>query len=213
MIAKMAKYDFVLYAAQSEDFIEKLRELGLVDITTTGWEPSEEDRQLLLDIEGHAKAFEFLRNFRAEEGRCKAGAEPFATGAEAYEHYAAAHQQATALHAEIGRLEKTADELRPWGEFSPERTRSLAEQGIVLRYFLTPKSNYDKFEAQWAERYTIAPINRTESTVYFVVVAAPGEEVTLDAQEMKTPSMDIREAERRIDEARKELSEIGRAHV
>ena len=28
MIAKMAKYDFVLYAAQSEDFIEKLRELG-----------------------------------------------------------------------------------------------------------------------------------------------------------------------------------------
>ena len=43
MIAKMAKYDFVLYAAQSEDFIEKLRELGLVDITTTGWEPSEED--------------------------------------------------------------------------------------------------------------------------------------------------------------------------
>lgn len=66
MIAKMAKYDFVLYAAQSEDFIEKLRELGLVDITTTGWEPSEEDRQLLLDIEGHAKAFEFLRNFRAE---------------------------------------------------------------------------------------------------------------------------------------------------
>ena len=127
MIAKMAKYDFVLYAAQSEDFIEKLRELGLVDITTTGWEPSEEDRQLLLDIEGHAKAFEFLRNFRAEEGRCKAGAKPFATGAEAYEHYAAAHQQATALHAEIGRLEKTADELRPWGEFSPERPRLLLQ--------------------------------------------------------------------------------------
>ena len=42
MIAKMAKYDFVLYAAKSEDFIEKLRELGLVDITTTGCEPSEE---------------------------------------------------------------------------------------------------------------------------------------------------------------------------
>lgn len=78
----------------------------------------------------------------------------------------------------------------------------------MLRYFLTPKSNYDKFEAQWAERYTIAPINRTESTVYFVVVAAPGEEVTLDAQEMKTPSMDIREAERRIAEARKELSAL-----
>ena len=40
MIAKMSKYDFVLYAAQSGDFIGRLRELGLVDITTKGWEPS-----------------------------------------------------------------------------------------------------------------------------------------------------------------------------
>ena len=71
MIAKMAKYDFVLYAAQSEDFIEKLRELGLVDITTTGWEPSEEDRQLLLDIEGHMKAAEFPCRGRSFQGRCE----------------------------------------------------------------------------------------------------------------------------------------------
>ncbi|MFQ7503832.1 MAG: hypothetical protein ACLRMJ_13435 [Alistipes finegoldii] len=182
----MAKYDFVLYAAQSEDFIEKLRELGLVDITTTGWEPSEEDRQLLLDIEGHTKAADFLRNFRAGEGRFEAGAKPFASGAEAYEHYAAAHQKATALAAEIARLEKSADELRPWGEFSPERTKALASQGIVLRYFFTPKSNYDKFGPEWSERYTLSLINRTDSTAYFVVVTAPGEDVTLDAQEMKT---------------------------
>ena len=205
MIAKMAKYDFVLYAAQSEDFIGKLRELGLVDITTTGWEPSEEDRQLLLDIEGHAKAADFLRNFRAGEGRFKAGAKPFASGAEAYEHYVAAHQKATALAAEIGRLEKSADELRPWGEFSPERTKALASQGIVLRYFFTPKSNYDKFGPEWSERYMLSLINRTDSTAYFVAVTAPGEDVTLDAQEMKAPSMDFREAERRIAEAGQEL--------
>ena len=31
MIAKMSKYAFVLYAAQSDDFIGRLRELGLTD--------------------------------------------------------------------------------------------------------------------------------------------------------------------------------------
>ena len=41
MIVKMSRYDFVLMAAQSEDFVARLRELGLVDITTTGWEPRE----------------------------------------------------------------------------------------------------------------------------------------------------------------------------
>ena len=29
----MSKYDFILYAGQSDDFIERLRELGLVDVT------------------------------------------------------------------------------------------------------------------------------------------------------------------------------------
>jgi len=75
----------------------------------------------------------------------------------------------------------------------------------VLRYFFTPKSNYDKFGPEWSERYTLSLINRTDSTAYFVVVTAPGEDVTLDAQEMKAPSMDVREAERRIAEAKQEL--------
>ena len=204
MIARMSKYNFVLYAAQSEDFIEKLRGLGLVDITTTGWEPSEEDRQLLLDIEGHAKAAEFLNTLRAE-GRCKADAEPFASGREAYEHYTAAHQQAAALHAEIGRLEKAAEELRPWGAFDVERTKKLAAQGIVLRYFFTQRNTFDKMLGEWSECYTISEVSRTDAAVWFVVVAKPGEEVTLDAQEMKTPTMDVREAERRIAEAEKKL--------
>ena len=204
MIARMSKYNFVLYAAQSEDFIEKLRGLGLVDITTTGWEPSEEDRQLLLDIEGHAKAVEFLNTLRAE-GRCKADAEPFASGREAYEHYTAAHQQAAALHAEIGRLEKAAEELRPWGAFDVERTKKLAAQGIVLRYFFTQRNTFDKMLGEWSECYTISEVSRTDAAVWFVVVAKPGEEVTLDAQEMKTPTMDVREAERRIAEAEKKL--------
>ena len=208
MIAKMSKYNFVLYAAQSGDFIEKLRELGLVDITTKGWEPSEEDRQLLLDIEGHAKAAEFLKNFRAEEGRCDAKAKAFASGKEAYEHYAAAHQQATALHTEIGRLEKAAEELRPWGAFDVERTKKLAAEGIVLRYFFTQRNTFDKQLAEWSETYTISEVSRTDAMVWFVVVAKPGEEVTLDAQEMKTPTMDIRGVESRIADARKKLGAL-----
>lgn len=208
MIAKMAKYDFVLYAAQSEDFIEKLRELGLVDITTTGWEPSEEDRQLLLDIEGTAKASEFLRTWRADEAHAALVGEPFATGAEAYERYVAAQREAAALRTEIDRLEKTADELRPWGAFDVARTQALAEQGIVLRYFSAQRNVYDKSFAAWSEQYTLSEVARTDATVWFVAVTAPGAEVDLDAQEMKAPAMDVREADRRIAEAGAKLAAL-----
>ena len=198
MIAKMSKYDFVLYAAQSGDFIGRLRELGLVDITTKGWEPSEEDRQLLLDIEGCTRALEFVRTFRSDAERCDAAARPFASGKEAYEHYAAAQRDAAALHAEIGRLEKSAEELRPWGAFDADRLGRLAGEGIVLRYFSAQRNVFDKSAAEWGEGRTIVEISRNDSTVWFVVVTAPGEELDLDAQEMKAPQMDVREAERRI---------------
>lgn len=208
MIAKMTRYDFVLFAAQSEDFIERLRELGLVDLTTTGWEPSEQDRQLLLDIEGHTKAFDFLKGFRADAQRVDAGAKPFSSGAEAYEHYLTAMQQCTALNTEIGRLEKLADELRPWGAFDLARTKALMQQGVVLRYFFMAKNNYDKFAAQLSEQYTISLISRGDANAYFVVVTSAGEELTLDAQEMKSPTMDICEADRRIAQAQAELDKL-----
>ena len=207
MIARMSKYNFVLFAAQSEDFVEKLRGLGLVDITTAGWEPSEEDRQLLLDIESLAKAAEFLKNFRAGE-RCDAAAAPFASGEEAYARYAAAQREAAALQAEIGRLEKAAEELRPWGAFDPARVGALAADGVVLRYFSTQRNLFDKNAAGWSAQYALAEIGRSDATVWFVVVAAPGEEIPLDAQEMKAPGMDIREAERRIAEARAGLARL-----
>ena len=56
MISKMIRYDLVLFAREQEAFIAQLRDLGLVDITTTGWEPSEGDRELLLSIDAHNKS-------------------------------------------------------------------------------------------------------------------------------------------------------------
>ena len=96
MIARMSKYDLVLYAGQSSDFIEKLRGLGLVDITTTGWEPSDEDRQLLLTIDNHHKAVDALTRFLEDE-RFVRDEQPIADGGEAFDRYTAATQQAAAV--------------------------------------------------------------------------------------------------------------------
>ncbi|MDE5694596.1 MAG: V-type ATP synthase subunit I, partial [Alistipes sp.] len=162
----MSKYDFVLFAAQSADFVEKLRELGLVDITTAGWEPSEEDRQLMLDIEAGNKALDFLRAWAEEPAHKDAEARPYASGEEAFRQYTAAQRAAAASRAEIARLEKSADELRPWGEFDVDRAQKLAGQGIVLRYFSAQRNTYDKMLAQWSEQYTHSEISRTDSTLW-----------------------------------------------
>lgn len=209
MIAKMSKYDFVLYAGQSADFIERLRELGLVDITTAGWEPAEEDRQLLADIEAHVKAEDFLKAFRADE-RYVAG-QPMAAGTDVFGEYTALQQRAAELKAEIGRLSKIVAEWAPWGDFSTETVGKLATEGIVLRFFTTQKSTFERYEAEWNESYNISVIEQTGGTVYFVVVTRPGEEIELDAMEVKLPQMDASAASKRIAQLEGEVSGLDAA--
>ena len=212
MIVKMSRYDFVLLATQSDDFIARLRELGLVDITTTGWEPQEKDRQLVVDIDHYRKAIESLNLFAEGEEYAFASddakPQPYTSGEEAFEKYTELRQQKAALQAEILRLEKYAEELKPWGEFDCETREKLQQQGIVLRYFQTQASVFDKSAEEWSASYTIVEIFRDAAAVYFVVVAAPGDEVVIDAQEVKAPTMDSRTADAEADKCREELKAL-----
>ena len=190
MISKMTKYDFVLYAGQSEDFIEHLRELGLVDITTTGWEPQEEDRQLLTDIEARMKAKDALESFRSGENFLgEAG-----TTTNVFEKYTAASQKIAELRSDIARMGKIVSEWSAWGDFDVETVKRLASQGVVLRFFTTQRSTFDSNIKAWNEMYNISEINEQAGMVYFVVVTEPNAEVVLDAMEAKLPQYDARKA-------------------
>ena len=208
MIVKMSRYDFVLLATQSEDFIARLRDLGLVDITTLGWEPREQDRQLLTDIEQYRKAVDFLSTFAAENDSLVSSAKAYASGKEAFERYSDAMQRRVALQGESQRLRKLSEELEPWGEFSAADVAKLAQGGVVLRYFTTQSSVFDAQSAEWGNEHTVAEICRTSSSVYFVVVASADEELSFDAQEVKMPQMDYVAAREAADEADAQLQAL-----
>ena len=207
MIVRMSRYDFVLLAAQSDDFIARLRELGLVDITTTGWEPQEQDRQLLTEIDHYRKAVESLKAFASSEEYTSSEAK-YACGKQAYEAYSDLRQQKTTLQGEVARLERLAEELKPWGDFEGDARERLAEQGVVLRYYVAQTSTYDAHAAEWAADLTIVEIGRDSSSVYFVVVSTPGAEVVIDAQEVKAPTMDSRAAMAEADKCRAEVTAL-----
>ena len=207
MIVKMSRYDFVLLATQSDDFIARLRELGLVDITTTGWEPQEKDRLLVTDIDHYRKAIESLGAFADSEEYAESTVK-YSSGREAYEAYCDLRQQKTSLQGEIARLEKLAEELKPWGDFEGDARERLAQQGVVLRYFVAQSSTYDALAEQWANDYTVVEIGRDSSSVYFVVVTTPAAEIVIDAQEVKAPQMDSRAAMAEAEKCREQISRI-----
>ena len=199
MISKMIRYDIVLYAGEQERFVETLRELGLVDITTTGWEPSEDDRSVLVEIEARTKAIEFLSSF-AKSKAFNASALPYATGEEAYECYAAAREDRQQLQQEEARLRKLADDVAPWGNFSASDIERLASRGVIVRLFTAQPAAYDRFVAEALEGVTVAEIARTQSGVCFAVVTTGDVQYIVDGQEVRLPDMNSAQLRAKADE-------------
>lgn len=198
MIVKMNKYTFVVLQRRREDFLQSLQELGMVDVTATGWEPSDDDRRLMNLIDRHREAAEHLGKLLKTEG-FQPG-EPYDTGAEAFEKYSVAQREVTRLEAEIARYEKLAAEVRPWGGYDPHVLKKLADKGVVMRWFTAYANDFARKRDEWAEGRIIEEINTEKGMTYFVIVTAPGDEVHIDAQEVKLPAESLPAIENRIGE-------------
>ena len=208
MIVKMLRYDLVLLKQQSEDFIERLRELGLVDITTTGWEPQEKDRLLLVEIDQYQKALDQLEAFAQSEDCVKDGVKSYESAEQAMEAYQKLTQHKASLVAEVARLEKLSEEVAPWGEFDAQMYSKLQSRGVQLRYFVTQTSTYDSSVDEWSQKNPVVEISRTTSSVYFVIVTVDQSALELDAQEIKAPAFDAKGAKVEAQKCEAELKSL-----
>lgn len=203
MIVKMMKYDIVLFAPERDRFIESLRQTGMVDITTSNWEPTEADRNLLLEVEARTKALAAIDAVDAErKSTVTVKAE------DAYTTYSEAQSAIAAAKGDIARLEKSLEEWTPWGDFDTDHLAALTKAGVVIRYFVTSSSTYNKGVAEWSEKYNLSLVSDADNFARFVVIGNGTEEIDVDAQELKAPQMSlsqlaaaVKQAQARIDSA------------
>lgn len=196
MIVRMNKYSFVVLESQREDFLQSIQELGMVDVTATGWEPSDDDLQLMQDIERHGEAVRRLRKLLATEG-FRPG-EPYGTGAEAFEKYWVARKETARLETEIVAYRKLAADVRHWGSYDPEVLERLAEQGVSMRFFTAYSADFGKKRTEWEQGRIIEVVNAEGGVTYFAVITTPDDEVRIDAQEVRLPAESLAEIETAI---------------
>ncbi len=125
MITRMTKYDIVVYHRDGEEFLARLQELGLVDVTVSGWEPGDEERALMTEIEKRRAAI--LKLEGVTHGK-QASDTP-------WEDYLASTAHLGELDARIAVLEHEADEVRPWGDFDAVKLSEIERAGVGLRYY------------------------------------------------------------------------------
>ena len=210
MISKMIRYDIVLHVGEQERFIDQLREIGLVDITTTGWEPSDADRKCLAKIDAYNKAIEALNAFKSSENFVPS-VEPYATGDEAFEGYVKTQEKRAEILSKVAQLEKQAADIEPWGSFSGEDIERLANSGVALRFFTAQHATFAALQEQTEEGVTIVEIGSTQSQVYFAVIAAKDATIAIDGQEVHLPATDYRATLKLIAELEAENRELDKS--
>ena len=207
MISKMIRYDIVLHVGEQERFIDQLREIGLVDITTTGWEPSDSDRKCLAKIDAYNKAIESLKAFKASEGYTSE-VEPFTSGEEAFDQYVKTQERRAEILSKIAQLEKQASDVEPWGNFSRKDIERLSEAGLTIRFFTAQHATFAAIKEQADDGVTVVEIGQTQSQAYFAVVASKDSVFAIDGQEVHLPDADYNDTLKLIAEqyaANKEL--------
>lgn len=206
MIVTMSKYNFVLHHSQHEAFLEKLQDLGLVDITTTGWEPSDADRALMSSVERHRAAVTHLREIAAQVD--VTNSKPFDTGEEAFRNYIEAMARQEALITAITRTEREVEELQVWGDFSPEQLQSLDNNGVKLSYFTAYLKEFETSVEGWNDQYIVVRIATVNGLVHFVVISDEGQTVSINANPIKAPTMTSEQKRRQAEALHQELEQI-----
>jgi V/A-type H+/Na+-transporting ATPase subunit I len=201
MIIPMTKYSFLIYHRDYDQFLDDLRNMGVVHLIEKQVEITDEIREQYQLIDRVDKAIRFL-NKRQVEPSDKQISEK---GKEVFEQITEMQSRMEHQHHALVNLQKELNELAPWGDFSSDLLKKLQENGINFRFFVTQTR---KFDPSWPEYYPVEVINRTGGNVYFVVIENGFEEIDISAEEFRFPKHSLSELRELLDKAHQELQEI-----
>lgn len=183
MIVKMKRYTFLVYHKQYMDFLEKIRDLGVLHVIEKAEGVAENDA-LREKMQFSAKIKNAIRQL---EKYVPKGAELQAENADAdivdlMDQVDEAFAKKETLEHQIASVEKEADRMEVWGSFSREQIQSLKAAGFVLGFY---SCNIRRFDQEWEVKYNAFEIDTVGSTIYFVTVTRPDEVVDIDADQVK----------------------------
>lgn len=198
MISPMTKYSFILLSGQTEEFLSKIQDLGVIDITRSVKPVDEKSEALLSEADTVKKALAVLNSCDSEPEK------GFRFDGDPVEAALKAQAGVEELKNELSSAKKELSARKPWGQFSTEAIGRLEAQGLKIRFYSCQKK---KFDPAWAEIQPLQVVSETDTTVFFVTVAPVSEEYSFPIEPMAAPEGSVNEMELTIKDLETKLSE------
>ncbi|MBK9013400.1 MAG: V-type ATP synthase subunit I [Saprospiraceae bacterium] len=217
MVVPMKKYAFLVHHSDYENFLNGVREVGVLHVQPKKLEPTlEASRKKLMhkevsDIIGQLKK----RKVEAAVGQPSDGV----VGAAIVRSVLDLNEELERTRRELAALNKEIEQMKPWGDFSPELVARLEKEGgIDIHFFVCPEK---KFNPAWRERYVLEVIKTVPPDCYFVVFSQKGEMVEIAAEthlpdpEFSLPELEEKRAalEAAIEETNRQLDRHAVQHL
>lgn len=191
MITKMKKLTFLVYHKEYEQFLNSLRELGVVHIVQKQQGVAENaELQENIRLSNRITAtLKLLQNQKHEKDAviAKEGGNA-ARGFKVLDEVDALQMEHAKLTQQLQSYAKEKEALQAWGNFEPENIQKLKNAGFVIGFYSCSEGNYKE---EWETEYNAMIVNRISSKVFFVTVTKVGQEVDLDVEQAKLPAYSL----------------------
>ncbi len=213
MITPMKKYSFLVYHQEYEEFLEKLKEIGVLHVIEKKTELPEDIREQYQYIDQVEKCIKFLkkREIEPEEGSSEQN------GEELFNEITSLQQEEEQKKHSLKALQKEINELWNWGDFSLDVIEKLEANGLNVRFFIAPSRQFDP---KWHHEYTLEEISAEAGNIYFVVIQKEDEQIDIEAEEVKKPKKTLsqlieskKEIEQSIEQTGKRFDQLAKTAV
>lgn len=196
MLVRMSKYAFMVYHREYDDFLIKLRDLGVVHVKGNGSLADNENAQLILQqrrrINETLKALDEIN--ANEENLVLADSRP-AAQKECFrilDSIDALRQQKIEMLNQLSAIEKDIAYLEStWGKFSYPLLNKINDAGYDIHFFTCPVS---EFNEEWDTQYDLIRIKLVQSHCYFVIISHKDQPVKISAERSRLPKRDVNES-------------------
>ena len=194
------KYSFILLSGETEGFLTKLQELGVVDVTRSAKPIDDRSARMLDSVAASRKLIGRLESLDYTKDA------DYEAIVKAYEQTPVPSDIINAsqrILVELGELDldKSAAEkelnLRlPWGDFDKTRIDQLKTIGYKVRYYVV---NRKIFSQEWADLYPLEIISEDKNNVWFVTVAQDNDDYSFPVEAVAAPEGPWKETEKRLE--------------
>ncbi len=209
MIQDMKKLTFLVTSKEYDQFIEDIRQLGVIHVEELQHGATSDELQAGLDLATRYKEAIKALDYAAETYETEVQYTP--TSADASRGVALLDtverllgEESSVKHS-IDATEDAIQQLEPFGEFSWDSIRQLEKSGYRPYFYAV---NAKMYKAEWSEKYFATPVNEVNKKTYFVAFSNEDSEPDITAERLFLPEDSLSVYQEKLKTLKEQLASI-----